>query len=210
MYKRQIPIRGCPRSILSDNGLQFSSKLSQPVCKLLGVRKIAISSYLPNGNGGVERVNHTMAQMLAMVVNELQNNWDVQLPQVEFAYNNSVSAAAGLAPNEVHMGRLSRLPLTIFERTGVFGHQSLVRDHLAYCDLATDRQQRAYDIVRQHHVLTVSRGERRNSALTDALRAVPKFAVVSWVWVYNTAATIRQGAKMDADAKVLKAKLSLN
>ena len=49
-----------------------------------------------------------MAQMLAMVVNELQNNWDVQLPQVEFAYNNSVSAAAGLAPNEVHMGRLSQ------------------------------------------------------------------------------------------------------
>ena len=55
-----------------------------------------------------------MAQMLAMVVNELQNNWDVQLPHVEFAYNNSVSAATGLAPNEVHMGRLPRLPLTFF------------------------------------------------------------------------------------------------
>ena len=75
--------------------------------------QIATNSYHPNGNGGVERVNHTMAQMLAMVVNELQNNWDVQLPQVEFAYNNSVSAATGLAPNEVHMGRLPRLPLTI-------------------------------------------------------------------------------------------------
>ena len=28
--------------------------------------------------------------------------------------------------------------------------------------------------------------------------------------MYNTAATIRQGAKTDTDAKVLKAKLSLN
>ena len=80
------------------------------------------------------------------------------------------------------MSRLPRLHLTIFERTGVFGHQSLARDHLAYCDL-TDRQQRAYDIVREHHGLTVSRVERRNSALTDALRAVPKFAVGGWVWV---------------------------
>ena len=151
-----------------------------------------------------------MAQMLAMVVNELQNNWDVQLPQVEVAYNNSVSAATGLAPNEVHMGRLPRLPLTIFERTGVFGHQSLARDHLAYCYIATDRQQRAYDIVREHHALTVSRVERRNSALSDALRAVPKFTVGGWVRVYNTAITIRQGAKTDTDAKVLKAKLSLN
>ena len=117
-----------------------------------------------------------MAQMLAMLVNELQNNRDVQLPHVEFGYNNSVSAATSLAPNEVHMGRLPHLPLTIFERTGVFGHQSLARDHLAYCDLATDRQQRAYDIVREHHALTVSRVERRNGALSDALYAVPKFA----------------------------------
>ena len=88
------------------------------------------------------------------------------------------------------MGRLPRLPLTSFERTGVFGHQSLVRDHLAYCDMETDRQKHAYDIVRKHHALTVSRVERSNSALSDALRAVPKFAVGGWVWMYNTAATI--------------------
>ena len=100
---------------------------------------------------------------------------------LHFAYNNSVSAATGLAPNEIHMGRLPRLPLTIFERTGVFGHQSLACDHLAYCDLATDRRQRGYDFVREHHALTVSRLERRNSALSDALRAVPKFAVGGWV-----------------------------
>ena len=155
-------------------------------------------------------MNHAMAQMLAMVVNELQNNWDVQLPHVEFAYNNSVSAATGLALNEVHMGRLSRLPLTIFEHTDVFGHQRLARNHLAYCDLATDRQQRAYDIVREHHALTVPRVKRRNSALSDTLCAVPKFVVGGWVWVYNTVATIHQGSKTDTDAKVLKAKLSLN
>ena len=73
------------------------------------MRKIATSAYHPNGNGGVERVNHTMAQMLAMVVNERQDDWDVHLPHVEFAYNNAVSAATGLAPNKVHMNRLPRL-----------------------------------------------------------------------------------------------------
>ena len=92
------------------------------------------------------------------------------------------------------MNRLPHLPLTIFERAGAAGHQSLARDHLAYCDLATDRQQHAYDIAREHNALTVFRAERRNSALSDALRAVPKFAVGGWVWVYNTVATIRQGA----------------
>ena len=165
-----IILWGCSRGIVWDNGFQFCSKLSGAVYKLLGVRKIAGSSHHPHGNSGVECVNHTRAQMLATVVNELKNNWDEQIPHVEFAYNISVSAATGLASNEVHMGGLPRLPLTIFERTGAAGHQSLVRDHFAYCDLATDRQRRAYNIVREHHAVTVSRVKCRNSALSDALQ----------------------------------------
>ena len=55
-------------------------------------------------------MNYTIAQMLAMVVNERRDDWDLQLPHVEFAYNNSVSAATGLAPNEFHMGRLQVSP----------------------------------------------------------------------------------------------------
>ena len=71
IINRYVLLWGCPRSILSDNGLKFCFKLSHAVCQLLGVRKIATSSCHPNGNGGVERINHTMAQTLAMVVNEL-------------------------------------------------------------------------------------------------------------------------------------------
>ena len=110
-----IPLWGCPSTLLSDNGPQFCARLATAVYKLLGIHKLTTSAYHPSGNGGVERVNHTMAQMLAMVCNEHQNDWDVHLPHVEYAYNNSVSAATGLAPNEVHIGRLSRLPLTVFE-----------------------------------------------------------------------------------------------
>ena len=65
------------------------------------MRKIATNSYHPNGNGGVERVNHTMDQMLAMVVNEPQDDWAAHLSHVEFAYIYSFSSVTGLAPNEV-------------------------------------------------------------------------------------------------------------
>ena len=115
-----------------------------------------------------------------------------------------VSSATGLAPIEVHMGRLPRLPMSVFELAGVAGHQSLTRDHLAYCDLATDR------LVRKHHALAVSRVNHRNSALADPLHPVPNFALGGWVCVYNSASTIRQGVKGNTDAKVLKAKLALN
>ena len=96
-----ILLWGCPRTILSDNGLQFCPEHPQAVYQLLGVHMLASSSYHPNRNGGIERVNHTMAQMLVMVVNERQDVRDLHLPHVELAYNHSVRAATGLAPNEV-------------------------------------------------------------------------------------------------------------
>ena len=201
---------GVPRTILSNNRLQFCSKLSQAVYQLLGVHKLATNSYHPNCNGGVERVNHTMAQMLAVAVNERQDDWDLHLSHEKFAYNNSASAPTGLVPNEVHMSRLPRPPLTVFDRTGVVGHQRLARDHLAHCDLANYRQKRASDIVRAHHAPTVSRVNRRNSALADALRPAPNFDVSDWAWVDNSASTTRQGVKANADAKVFKAKPALN
>ena len=210
LVNRFIPLWGCPSTLVSDNGPQFCARLATAVFKLLGIHKLTTSAYHPSGNGGVERVNHTMAQMLAMVCNEHQNDWDVHLPHVEYAYNNSVSAATGLAPNEVHIGRLPRLPLTVFDRSYGSGHQSLDRDQLDYCDLARDRQRRAYETVREQHALTVARVNGRNSALSDALLSRPKYMAGGWVWIYNTAATIRQGLRKSADNKVLKEKLSLN
>ena len=47
--------------------------------------KVATSLYHPNGDGGVKLVNHTIAQMLAMLANETQDDWDVHLPHVAFA-----------------------------------------------------------------------------------------------------------------------------
>ncbi|CAB1113423.1 unnamed protein product [Ectocarpus sp. CCAP 1310/34] len=63
-----------------------------------------------------------MGQMLAVVVNEQQNDWDVHLPPVEFAYNNSVNQSTGFAPKEIHIGRIPRLPLSVFDHPTVGGH----------------------------------------------------------------------------------------
>ena len=83
LVNRFIPLWGCPSTLLSDNGLQFCAQLTTAVYKLMGMHKLTTSAYHPSGNGGVERVNPTMAQMLAMVCNEHQNDWDAHLPHVE-------------------------------------------------------------------------------------------------------------------------------
>ena len=57
LTNRYIPVRGCLRSTLLDNGLQFCSKFSRTVYKFLGVRKVATSSNHQNGNGRAVLVN---------------------------------------------------------------------------------------------------------------------------------------------------------
>ena len=132
-------------------------------------------------NGGTERVNHTLAQMLSCVVNERQNDWDAHLPHVEFSYNNSVSAATGLAPNEVHIGRLPRFPITALEYAHLAGNQSLERDQLAYCDLVKERQRRAYNLVREHHAIMTSRIARSNDKLLETFHKRPIYTIGDWV-----------------------------
>eukprot|EP00752_Nemacystus_decipiens_P015617 g13940.t1 len=112
----------------------------------------------------------TQAQFTAEGTADILTDWDLQLPHVEAAYNNSENAATGLTPNDVHIGRTPRLPLSLFTSPNIGGHQSLDRDHLAYCDLATERQRRAYTIVRDHYAITASRLESRNSKLLAAFK----------------------------------------
>ena len=147
---------------------------------------INTSAYHSSTNGGVERVNHTMALMLAISGNNQQTDWDIQLSFVKSAYNSSMSAATDLAPNEVHLRPLPRSPLTVFDFFNVGGHQGLDQDHLSYIDLATARQQRAYLAVREQHKITIWRLDRRNSPILSALRQSPPFSVGGWAWVYNS------------------------
>ena len=151
-----------------------------------------------------------MTHMLAMVVNERPDDWDLHLPHVEFAHKNSVSAATGLAPNEVHLGRLPRLPLTVFDRTGVVGHQSLARDHLAYCDVATDCKSArttlsAHTTPSPFLVLTAETPPSPTRCVQHLTS--PR---VDGHWCTTLPPPSARDVKANTDAKVLKAKLALN
>lgn len=100
----------------------------------MGFRKMATTSYHPNGNAGTEQNNYGMAQRLSMVVNERHSDWKVELPYVEAAYNSAINAATGLSTNEVHLGRQPCLPLTVFEGANCGGHQSLDWEIITCCD----------------------------------------------------------------------------
>ena len=196
MVDDYIPRWGCPHTFLSDRGTEFISQVSTTaVYQTLGAVKKFASSYHSQTNGMVERLNHTLCQMLSYLIADDQNNWDDMLMHAVAAHNNNVSGGTGLAPNEVYIGRCPRLPMTILEGRGVRGHQGLKQDQLEYLELMRGRQIKAYQLVKEEDRLTKARHEAANENLEELVTKRPKFEAVGWVWVYDDHSTISGGGK---------------
>ena len=104
---------------------------------MLGALKIFTSSAHARTNYIIERLNHTLCQMLSHLIVDSQTNWDKLLLHGIAVHNNSVSSGTGLGPNKVHIGRYRRLPMTVLEGRGVRGHQGLRRDQMVFLTHAT-------------------------------------------------------------------------
>ena len=137
---------------------------------MLGAVKGFTSSAHAQTNGMVERLNHTMCQMLSYLIADDQTNWDELLLHAIAAHNNSVNHGTGLAPNEAHIVRYPRLPMTILERRGARGHQGLRRDQLDFLQVMRERQNRAYELVRKGDFLIKAKHQAANEKLNSTSR----------------------------------------
>ena len=142
----------------------------------------------------VKRLNRTLCQMLSYLIANDQKNWDAMFRHAVAAHN-SVSRGPGLAPNEVHIGRYPRLPMTILEGRGVKGHQGPKQDQLDYLELMRDRQVKAYKLVQEEDRLITARHEANNEHLAELINRRLKLEVGDWVWVYDDKSTITGGGK---------------
>ena len=104
---------------------------------------------------------------------------------------------------------MPRLPMTIIYECGVKGqHVREKQDQLLYLDIVWDSQQRAFELVKESHVIAMSKIQRTNTKLLAILHRLPNFEVGSWARVCNSQATVSQA--VGEDNSHLMTKLSLN
>ena len=101
---------------LSDRGTEFISQVSRDVYETFRNSEEIYKFLSSPDEWNVERLNHTLCQMLSYLIADDQKKWDDILMHAVAAHN--VSRGTGLAPNEVHTGRYPRLPMTILEGRG--------------------------------------------------------------------------------------------
>ena len=105
-----IPFFGVPEALLSDRGANLLSHLMMDICEMLGIKKLSTTSYHPQCNGMVERLNRTLKSMLRKQAAKFCMQWDQYLPGVLWAYRNTPHESTGEKPSFLLFGMDLRTP----------------------------------------------------------------------------------------------------
>jgi len=107
---------GVPRVIISDNGTNMVSGLTQEVYNRLGIELRTSSAYHPQGNAIVERFNQSLKRMLHHVMSSDEpKNWDRQLPFLLWSYRELPNDTTGVSPHMMVYGQTPKGPLSILK-----------------------------------------------------------------------------------------------
>jgi transposase InsO family protein len=122
-----VCLHGVPKKIVSDRGIQFTSRFWEKLHEAMDTKLNFSSAYHPETDGQIERVNQILEDMLRACALRDQKSWDKCFPYAKFSYNNSYQKSLKMSPFEVLYGRKCRTPLFLNEpgENQVFGPEIL-------------------------------------------------------------------------------------
>ncbi|XP_069176135.1 uncharacterized protein [Procambarus clarkii] len=104
---------GLPKTIQTDQGSNFMSRLFRQQIVDLGIQQITSSAYHPKSQGALERFHQTLKSMLRKFCHDRQNKWVEDLPYLLFAVRSVPNESLGISPFEMIYGHSVRSPLEV-------------------------------------------------------------------------------------------------
>lgn len=98
-----FPSHGIPKTILTDQGTNFTSQLNSDFCELFKIIHVKCSPFHPESNGSLERMHGNMKEYLKANADTI-NDWDTILPFFVLYYNNTEHTSTGFSPFQLTFG----------------------------------------------------------------------------------------------------------
>ncbi|CAH1716191.1 unnamed protein product [Aphis gossypii] len=90
---------GCFQIFSSDRGTHFKNKLVNDICNNLGIKQVLSTSYSPQSQGLVEKINGVLTTSLKNYIEDNnQSRWSYYLPYVTLSYNATPQTSTKYSP----------------------------------------------------------------------------------------------------------------
>ena len=170
------------KTLLSDRGSAFRSKLVQELCRLLGVRQAFTSSRHPESNNRCEAFNKNLLNSLRTRC-ESQPNWPNLLSTIGFTFRTSVVKSLGMSPYQLVFGIEPRVPIDDI----LLPSRNLPANAQCYFSHMNSQLQLLRETARQNQI----EANARTAVTYNARHGVkmPIFAAGDRVWLHDPRTT---------------------
>ena len=111
VWKNIITRFWVPHILISNNGLQFDSKVFRRYCFELGIKNRYLTLAYPQRNGNVEAVNKVIMNELKKRLDDAKGEWVEELPHVLWTYRTTPRRSTGETPFSMIYGAEAVIPL---------------------------------------------------------------------------------------------------
>ncbi|XP_033725290.1 uncharacterized protein LOC117315253 [Pecten maximus] len=109
---RMLSSYGSCDTLVSGRGTEFTSRVTQELCRLFDVKQEFTPSFVHHCLGACERTHSTLAAKLTPYMNNTRSNWEDMIPSLAAAMNMSVNSSTGYSPYEILYGQRPSFPLS--------------------------------------------------------------------------------------------------
>jgi hypothetical protein len=169
---------GAPRTIVSDRGRNFMSKLVNALCEIFQVTHHCTSSYHPQTNAECERKNSTIEQSLRAYIDDKQSNWSQMLPGILMSMRMSPSTqSTTYSPYYLMFGKEMNLPFD----TSIIPNNNLVKNAQQQINEVLENLKVAEKIAAENLEMAKEKSKDRH----DAKAKEPDYQLGDLVWLRN-------------------------
>ena len=162
------------RSLHSDQGREFESQLLAELFQLLCVKKTWTVLCNPKSDGLVECSNRTLKQILSILVDETQTNWDDHVPYILMAYRATIHESSKCTPNLLMLNWETNLPVDLMSGSPAETPECPVE----YEEWVRQAMQHPFEFVRK----SLQAKAKRHKTLYDQNSGSPSFNEGQSMW----------------------------